>query len=89
MSAFVAILTAFVSIMLPGFFLALALLKKTKLHMFEIAVYGFIFGLIFPPVLTWMESYFMNYIHFFSFSAGLYNVNVIILTLVGILLSSM
>jgi len=80
-------LIAFASIMVPGFFLALALLKKTKLNMFEISVIGFIFGLVFPPTLTWFESYFINYIHFFSFSAELYIANVVFLTIAGIALS--
>jgi asparagine N-glycosylation enzyme membrane subunit Stt3 len=87
MSLILTALIAFVSIMVPGFFLALALLKKTKLNMFEITVIGFIFGLIFPPTLTWLESYLMNYVHAFSFSAGLYAANVVVLTIVGILLS--
>jgi asparagine N-glycosylation enzyme membrane subunit Stt3 len=87
MSAILTAFIAFLSIMLPGFFLALALLRKTKLNMFEITVIGFIFGLIFPPAMTWMESYLMDYIHFFSFSAGLYATNVVILTLAGIALS--
>jgi asparagine N-glycosylation enzyme membrane subunit Stt3 len=78
---------AFLSIIVPGFFLALALLKKTKLNMFEITTIGFIFGLIFPPAMTWVESYLMDYVHFFSFSAGLYAANVVILTIVGVLLS--
>jgi asparagine N-glycosylation enzyme membrane subunit Stt3 len=87
MSAILTAFIAFLSIMLPGFFLALALLKKTKLNMFEITVIGFIFGLIFPPAMTWVESYLMDYIHAFSFSAGLYATNVVILTIAGILLS--
>ncbi|MGC8538399.1 MAG: hypothetical protein ACP5MK_00835 [Candidatus Micrarchaeia archaeon] len=80
------IFIAFLAIIVPGFFLALALLRKTMLNLFEITVIGFIFGLIFPPVLTWFESYFINSIHAFSFSAGLYNVNVVILTIIGIAL---
>ena len=87
MSLIVTALIAFASIMVPGFFLALALLRKTKLNLFEITVIGFIFGLIFPPTLTWLESYLMNYIHAFSFSAGLYGANVVALTLVGVALS--
>ncbi len=86
MSAIVTAIIAFLSIMIPGYFLSLALLKKTKLNMFEIAVIGFMFGLIFPPTLTWLESYLMNYIHFFTFSATLYEINVVILTVVGIAL---
>ena len=84
---FTDLLIGFLSIMVPGFFLALGLLKKTKLNIFEIGVIGFIFGMIFPPMLTWTESYFRNVIHAFSFSAGLYNVNVIILTIIGLAIS--
>jgi hypothetical protein len=87
MSGVLTILIAFISIIIPGFFLALALLKKTKLNMFEITVMGFIFGLIFPPTLTWLESYLIQYVHVFSFSSGLYAANVILLTIIGIVLS--
>ena len=86
MSLIVSALVALISIILPGFFLSFALLKKTKLHMFEIVTIGFMFGLIFPPTLTWLESYLMNYVHVFSFSAGLYGANVVILTVIGIAL---
>src|SRR5271157_827166 len=87
MSLIVTVLIAFISVLVPGFFLALALLKKTKLNMFEITVIGFIFGLIFPPTLTWLESYLIDYVHLFSFSAGLYGANVVLLALLGIALS--
>lgn len=87
MSAIATFLVALASIMFPGFFLALALLRKTKLNMFEIIVMGFIFGLIFPPALTWVESYLIPYVHFFSFSANLFFLNVILLTILGIALS--
>ena len=80
--AFIAFLTAII----PGFFLALALLRKTGLHLMEIIVIGFIFGLVAAPVMTWMESYLMNSIHFFSFSLGLYLVNTLILTIIGLAL---
>ena len=81
-----ALIIGFLSILVPGFFLALALLRKTKLSIFEITVIGFIFGLIFPPAMVWGESYLIPYIHAFSFSAGLYNANVILLTVIGIIL---
>ena len=87
MSLVIVILEAFLSIMVPGFFLALALLRKTHLSMFEIAIFGFIFGLIFPPALVWLEGYLIPYIHFFSFSETLYNANVILLTIIGVALS--
>lgn len=86
MSLLLVIIEAFLSIIVPGVLLSLALLKKTKLPMFEIVVIGFILGLIFPPVLVWLESYLIPYIHAFSFSESLYNANVIILTLIGIIL---
>ena len=57
MSLIIPLIIGVLSIIVPGFFLALALLKKTKLPMFEIAVIGFIFGLIFPPTMIWLESY--------------------------------
>ncbi len=79
-------IVAFLSIIVPGFFLAFALLRKTRLNLFEIAVIGFIFGMIFPPALTWVESYLIQYIHAFTFSAALYNANVLILTALGIVL---
>ncbi|MDE1855096.1 MAG: hypothetical protein KGH57_02125 [Candidatus Micrarchaeota archaeon] len=86
MSLIVSALIALLSVILPGFFLALALLKRTKLNMIEISTIGFMFGLIFPPTLTWLESYLMNYVHVFTFSAGLYGANVVILTIIGIAL---
>jgi len=86
MSALLTAIIAFLSIILPGFFIALALLKKTKLNMIEVTTIGFMFGLIFPPTLTWLESYLMNYVHIFTFSASLYAANVVILTLLGVAL---
>ncbi len=61
----IAGIVAFLSLFIPGFLIALALLKKTELNMFEIGVIGFIFGLILPATMTWAESYFMKQIHFF------------------------
>lgn len=86
MSALLTAIIAFISIIAPGFFLALALLKKTKLNMIEITTIGFMFGLIFPPTLTWIEGYLATYVHVFSFSASLYGVNVVLLTILGIAL---
>ncbi len=80
------IIIAFLAIMVPGFFLALALLKKTNMHIIEIGILGFIFGLIFPPTMIWAEAYLIPVSSFFSFSAGLYNINVIILTIIGLIL---
>ncbi|MDE1822744.1 MAG: hypothetical protein KGH50_00265 [Candidatus Micrarchaeota archaeon] len=86
MSFFVPLLIGILSVVLPGYFLALALLKKTGMPMFEIAAIGVIFGLLFPPALTWFESYFMDFVHFFAFSESLYIVNVAVLTVIGIAL---
>ena len=77
---------AFVSMFVPGVLLALALLKDTKLSMFEIIVIGFIFGLIAPATLTWLESYLIAYAHFFAFSLSLFEINAAILTIIGFLL---
>jgi asparagine N-glycosylation enzyme membrane subunit Stt3 len=81
------IIIGLLSIVLPGFFLSLALLRKTGMGLFEISAIGFLFGLIFPPSMTWAEGYLIQYIHAFSFSANLYIANVVILTILGIVLS--
>ncbi|MEM3255201.1 MAG: hypothetical protein QXH69_02400, partial [Candidatus Micrarchaeaceae archaeon] len=86
MSILLVGIEAFLAILVPGVLLSFALLKKTNLHTFEIVAIGFMFGLIFPPVMTWLESYLIPYIHAFSFSAGLYNINVVVLTIIGIVL---
>ena len=77
---------AFLTLTIPGELFAFALLKKTKLGLFSISVIGFVFGLVAVPTLTWLESYFMNYIHFFAFSLTLVEVNALILSIVGIIL---
>ncbi len=82
-----AVIIGILSIVVPGFFLALALLKRTGMHMLEIFLIGIFFGVLFPPTMVWLESYLMNYIHIFSFSAGLYNADVIVLTIIGLVLS--
>lgn len=81
-----SILIAFISMFVPGVLLAFALLHKTELHTFEITVIGFIFGLIAPATLTWLESYLMYYIHAFSFSLALFEANALLLTLAGLYL---
>ncbi|MGC8730463.1 MAG: hypothetical protein ACP5RP_03725 [Candidatus Micrarchaeia archaeon] len=86
MSVFLAALIAFFSLFIPGVLIAFALLKNTELHTFEKAVLGFVLGIIFVPTLTWAESYFMDYIHFFSFSLALVEVNSLVLTIFGIIL---
>ncbi|MFI5412317.1 MAG: hypothetical protein ACHQX1_00300 [Candidatus Micrarchaeales archaeon] len=79
-------LIAFLSIMVPGFLLALALLRKTELNLFEIGVFGFIFGFIGPATLTWLESYLISFSSFFSFSFELYELNTLLLTIIGLAL---
>ena len=86
MEIIAALLIGFFSIMLPGSFISLALLKKTKLNLFEILVIGFVLGLVFPPVAVWLESYLIPISPIFSFSYGLYSANVVVLTVVGIIL---
>jgi hypothetical protein len=83
MSVILVILVAFLSMFIPGFLLSLALLRKTELHIFEIGVIGFIFGMVGPATLTWMESYLINYVHFFSFSLELFELNILLLTVIG------
>ena len=81
-----AIIIAFITLTVPGELFALALLKKTKLRLFEIAVIGFIFGLIATPTLTWLESYLINYVHAFSFSLALFEINALALTIIALAL---
>ncbi len=81
-----AIVIAFFSMFIPGILLALGLLRRTELHMFEIVVIGFIFGLIAPATLTWLEGYLITYVHAFTFSLWLFELNALALTIVGIVL---
>lgn len=87
MALLVIAIIALLCIIAPGLSLAFALLRNTKLNKFEIATIGFIFGLIFPPTMTWLESYLINYVHFFAFSLTLYICNVIFLTILGLVLT--
>jgi asparagine N-glycosylation enzyme membrane subunit Stt3 len=79
-------LIAFISIMIPGFLLALALLRKTELNIFEIGIFGFILGFITPTALTWVESYLINFSSFFAYSLELFEINVLIVTIIGVIL---
>ncbi len=83
MDVLLPVIIAFLSIAVPGVLLALALLKNTRLHLFEVLGIGLIFGLIAPATLTWIESYLMNYINFFAFSAELFEVNALLITIVA------
>ncbi|EQD46882.1 membrane protein, partial [mine drainage metagenome] len=82
-----ALLIGIISVIVPGFLLALALLHKTRMNKVFIFMIGIAFGLIFPPVMIWLESYLIPLSPIFAFSAGLYNVNIIILSVIGFLLS--
>ena len=80
-------LIAFLSMFVPGVLLAMALLyKRTDFHLFEIVVIGFIFGLIAPASLTWIESFLIPYSPVFAFSLGLFEINALVLTIAGFLL---
>ncbi len=77
-------IVAFLSMFVPGVLLALALLyRKTDFHLFEIVVIGFIFGLIAPASLTWVESFLIHYSTAFAFSLGLFEANAVVLTIIG------
>ncbi|NYZ78899.1 hypothetical protein H0N99_02010 [Candidatus Micrarchaeota archaeon] len=71
----------FLSIFIPGFLIALALLKKTKLPLPAIAAFGFILGLVFPPLLLFIYSLFGV-----LYSPQLAIINLVIVTAVGLLL---
>ncbi len=81
-----ALILGFIAIIIPGFFLSLALLKKTGMNMIELLVMSVIFGMIAPATLTWLEAYLINYIHAFSFSLGLFLANCLLLTVIGIVI---
>ncbi|MGC8586254.1 MAG: hypothetical protein ACP5K5_01760 [Candidatus Micrarchaeia archaeon] len=81
-----AIVIAFLSLFIPGLLFALALFKNTDLSKFEQVTIGFIFGIMATPTLTWLESYLENYVHAFSFSLWLFELNAIVLTIIGIAL---
>ena len=87
MSAIAAGIIAFISMFVPGALLALALLyKKTDFHIIEIAIIGFVFGLVAPASLTWIESFLIGFSHAFAFSLGLFELNALILTIAGLAL---
>ncbi len=86
MSAILAIIVAFITLFVPGELLALALLRKTKLNLVDISIIGFVFGLVATPTMTWVEAYLIPYMHFFTFSLGLFEANALVLTIIGIIL---
>jgi asparagine N-glycosylation enzyme membrane subunit Stt3 len=71
----------FLSIFIPGFLIALALLKKTKMPLPAIAAFGFILGLVFPPLLLFIYSLFGV-----LYSPQLVVINLVIVTAIGLLL---
>ncbi len=83
MDILLIVIIAFLTLFIPGELFALALLRKTKLSLFEISVIGFIFGLVATPTAVWLESYLMKYIHFFAFSLALFEVNAVVLSIIG------
>ncbi len=46
----------FLFTLIPGVALALPLLRKTRLEFFQIVCYGFILGMIIPPLILWALS---------------------------------
>ena len=71
----------FLSIFVPGFLLALALLRRTKMPLAEIAFFGFIFGLVFPPLTLFLYSFFG-----ILYSPELVIINIVVVTVIGFLL---
>ncbi|NYZ75686.1 hypothetical protein H0N98_00340 [Candidatus Micrarchaeota archaeon] len=71
----------FLSILIPGFLVALALLRKTKMPLPAIAGFGFALGLVIPPLLLFIYSL-LNV----PYSPQLVMVNLLIVTGIGVLL---
>ena len=82
-----ALFIGIISVIVPGFLLALALLHRTRMNKLFIFMFGIAFGLIFPPTMIWLEAYLIPISPVFAFSAGLYDVNVVILSIIGLVLS--
>ena len=82
-----ALLIGIIGVVVPGYLLALALLNKTGMNKLFIFMIGIAFGLIFPPTMIWLESYLIPVSPIFAFSAGLYNINIVILSIIGLILS--
>ena len=73
----------FISIIIPGFLLALALLRKTNLHLFEIFFVGIVFGMVVPALMAFVE--FLVGIPF-SFTLHLINLVIISILSIGIII---
>ncbi|MCX6654453.1 MAG: hypothetical protein NTY03_04945, partial [Candidatus Bathyarchaeota archaeon] len=69
----------FISIAIPGFLMALALLRKTKLHLFELFFIGVVFGMAVPSIMAFME-----FLVGIPFSFGMHLVNLVIICLVSV-----
>ena len=69
----------FISIAVPGFLLALALLRKTDLHLFEIFFVGIVLGISIPSLMGLCE-----FLIGISFSFNLHLINLLIMCLISI-----
>jgi len=76
-----AALPALLSILVPGFVLALPLMKKMKLGVPEALGVGFALGLIIPPALLMIEA-----IVGIPYSYALFMINTLALTILGLVL---
>ncbi|RLG19827.1 hypothetical protein DRN67_01690, partial [Candidatus Micrarchaeota archaeon] len=72
---------ALITILVPGFLLALPLLKKTKLGFPETLGIGFTLGLVIPPFLLMFESFFG-----LLYSYELFIANAVLLSIIGLVL---
>lgn len=78
-----ASLPIFLFTLVPGLALALPLLKKTNLSFFQVACYGFMLGLVVPPLALWLLS-FLGVSYSFELATGVS----LALTLAGIALAA-
>ncbi|MEM2974423.1 MAG: STT3 domain-containing protein [Candidatus Micrarchaeia archaeon] len=69
----------FLSIVIPGFLVALALLRRTNLHLFELFFIGIVFGIATPSIMAFTE-----FLIGIPFSLGLHVINLAIITIVSI-----
>jgi len=69
----------FISIAVPGFLMALALLRKTKLHLFELFFIGIVFGMAVPSIMAFGE-----FLVGIPFSLGMHLANLVIICLVSV-----
>jgi asparagine N-glycosylation enzyme membrane subunit Stt3 len=69
----------FISIAVPGFLMALALLRKTKLHLFELFFIGIVFGIATPSIMAFIE-----FLVGIPFSLGVHLANLVIICLISV-----